>query len=130
MTRKSRTNLKIWFRLMTGLLFFMMVPHKSTAIEHPLQPVPGQKTIKLKKTNKPMRESVNPQMQRMLEQRIASLNLTRAAKDGKQMLQSMLAVGTLISGFFADLWGIPFVFVLSGIITLIAAGLAMILREP
>jgi len=67
---------------MTGLLFFMLVPHKSMSVEHSGQQAPGHKTIKLKKSSyKPVRESANPHMQRMLEQRIAALNLTRAIKD-------------------------------------------------
>ena len=39
------------------------------------------------------------------------------------------AMGTLLSGYLADLWGITFVFRLSAVLALVAAGLALVLRE-
>jgi FSR family fosmidomycin resistance protein-like MFS transporter len=39
------------------------------------------------------------------------------------------SVGALLSGFLADLWGVPFVFGLSAVLVVIAAGLALVLRE-
>ena len=39
------------------------------------------------------------------------------------------ALGTLLSGYLADLWGITFVFRLSAVLVMAAAGLALVLRE-
>jgi len=81
MARKSRFALKLWFRLITSLLFFMLIPHKGTAVEH--EPTRGHhKTTTVSKTKHPtVRESANADMQRMLEERITSLHLTKAIKD-------------------------------------------------
>ena len=81
MARKSRLAMKSWFRLMTGLLFFTLVPHKSVAIDHSSHQPRGHKTTTTKKTHPTVREQANPVMQQMLEQRIASLHLTRAIRD-------------------------------------------------
>jgi FSR family fosmidomycin resistance protein-like MFS transporter len=40
------------------------------------------------------------------------------------------ALGTLLSGYLADLLGLPVVFTLSGILVLLAAGLAFTIKEP
>jgi beta-lactamase class A len=81
MAHKPRMAVKLWFRLMTGLLFFMLVPHKSVTAESSHHPMRGHKTATIKKTHPVIRERANPEMQKMLEQRIASLHLTRATRD-------------------------------------------------
>lgn len=40
------------------------------------------------------------------------------------------ALGTLLSGYLADLLGLPVVFTLSGVLVLLAAGLAFTIKEP
>jgi len=80
MARKSGLALKIWFRLITSALFFLLVPHKSVAVDHH-QPARGQKTTTISKQMHPtIRESASTDMQHKLEQRIASLNLTHAVR--------------------------------------------------
>jgi len=81
MARKSRMAVKLWFRLMTGLLFFILVPHKSVAAEYSPQPLRDHKTSTIKKTHPVIRKHANPDMQKMLEQHIASLHLTGATRD-------------------------------------------------
>ncbi|MDQ6982963.1 MAG: serine hydrolase [Mariprofundus sp.] len=83
MAHKSRMALKVWFRLMTGLLFFMLAPHKSISVEHSHHPINNHKstTIKLEKNYPAIRNHTNPKMQKMLEQHIASLHLTSAIRD-------------------------------------------------
>jgi len=80
MARKSRLILKLWFRLITSLLFFMLIPHKSTATEH--HPGRAHKSTTIDKTHSPtIRESADSELQSMLEKRITSLHLTKAIKD-------------------------------------------------
>ncbi|ATX82305.1 beta-lactamase class A [Mariprofundus ferrinatatus] len=81
MARKSRMAVKLWFRLMTGLLFFMLVPHKSVAVDSSHHQTRHHKTTTLKKTHPTVRDHASPKMQRMLEKRIASLHLSRAIHD-------------------------------------------------
>jgi len=81
MARKSRLFLTLWFRLITSLLFFMLIPHKSTATEHH-HPGRGHKIITIDKIDPPtIRESANSELQSMLEKRIVSLHLSKAIKD-------------------------------------------------
>ncbi|MDQ6999102.1 MAG: serine hydrolase [Mariprofundus sp.] len=80
MIRKSRLILKLWFRLITALLFFMLIPHKSTATEH--QPGHHHKSTAMDNTYGPtIRASANRELQSMLEKRIATLHLSKAIKD-------------------------------------------------
>ncbi len=80
MARTSRLILKIWFRLITSMLFFMLIPHKSTATEH--HPVGSHKSAAISKLDPPtIRDSANAELQKMLEKRIAALHLTKAVKD-------------------------------------------------
>ncbi len=81
MARKSRLAIKLWFRLITGLMFFMLVPHKTVAVENSHHPMRGHKITTIKKTYPVVREQANPKMQQMLEQCITSLHLTRAIHD-------------------------------------------------
>ncbi|PJA32271.1 MAG: serine hydrolase [Zetaproteobacteria bacterium CG_4_9_14_3_um_filter_53_7] len=81
MARKSRFALKLWFRLISSLLFFMLIPHKSTAVEHDPMRSHHKNTTVSKSKHPLLRESANADMQLMLEQRIASLHLTKAIKD-------------------------------------------------
>jgi len=88
MARKSRLAIKLWFRLMSGMLFFMLVPHKTVAVENTHNPLRGHKVAAHKvtpgkQTHPSIREQANPVMQKMLEHQIASLHLTRATRDGR-----------------------------------------------
>jgi len=81
MARKYGITVKIWFRLVTGLLFFMLIPHKSTAIEHN-QPLRGAKPTNIGKHHKPaIRNHVDASMQNMLEKQLQQLHLSRAVRD-------------------------------------------------
>jgi beta-lactamase class A len=59
----------------------MLVPHKSVATESSHQPIRGHKITTVKKTHPAVRDQANPEMQKMLEQRIESLHLTGATRN-------------------------------------------------
>jgi len=106
MSNKPRMAIKLWFRLMTGLLFFMLAPHKSISVEHSQQPINNHKntTIKLKKTYPAIRDHANPKMQKMLEQHIASLHLSGAIRD-KRLAVALVDVTNPASPSMAQING-------------------------
>jgi len=65
MSRKSLRMMRIWFRLMSGILLFMMVPHK-VAASHP--------------SPTPIRQHISKELQHMLEERVAALHLSGAVR--------------------------------------------------
>ncbi len=65
MSRKSLQMMRIWFRLMSGLLLFMMVPHKVAASHYAPTPI---------------RQNISKELQHMLEERVASLHLSGAVR--------------------------------------------------
>jgi len=81
MARKSRMAVRLWFRLITGLLFFILAPHKTIAAEHAHHPANNHKSTSTKQSHPAIRDRANVEMQSMLEQRIAKLHLTRATHD-------------------------------------------------
>jgi len=89
MSRKSRMTVKLWFRLISGLIFFMLIPHKTPmAFENSHNPLRGHKAPSHKVANSEkihplIRQQASPKMQRMLEHHIASLHLTGATHDGR-----------------------------------------------
>lgn len=81
MEKRSRKAVRLWFRLLSALFFFAMIPHKAAAIElSPNGISPHKKTLS-KKQIPAMRSLISSRMQQMLEQRIDRLHLQRAVSD-------------------------------------------------
>ena len=88
MVKRSGKAIRLWFRLLSALFFFAMIPHKTSAIEfapNSLTPhkkaVSSKKTVAGKKSLPAMRSLTSSRMQHLLEQRIHNLHLQRAIKD-------------------------------------------------
>jgi len=81
MEKQSRNAIRLWFRLLSVLFLFAMIPHKATAIELNPNGISPHKKTHLKKQLPELRSLSSGRMQQMLEQRIKGLHLQRAVRD-------------------------------------------------